>query len=43
MDLVTDTECTANDLIYKAIVLLAAKSRQHPQSVKPRKRQGPSP
>ena len=29
MDLVTDTELTANDLISEAIDLLAEKHRQH--------------
>ena len=43
MDLVTDTERTAPDLNSKAIDLLADKYRQHPQAVKPRKRQRPSP
>ena len=43
MDLVTDTERTANDLISEAIDLLADKYRQHPQAVKPGERQGPSP
>jgi len=43
MDLVTDTEPTAPDLISDAIDLLTDKYRQHPQAVKPRKREGPSP
>jgi len=40
MDLVTDTERTANDLISEAIDPLADKI---PRAVKSRKRQGPSP
>jgi hypothetical protein len=43
MDLVTDTERIANDLISETTDLLADKYRQHPQAVKPRKRQRPSP
>ena len=43
MDLVTDTEPTAPDLISEAIDLLTDNYRQHPHAVKPRKRQGPSP
>ena len=43
MDLATDTERTAHDLISEPVDLLADKYREHPQAVKPRERQGPSP